>query len=1689
MVAMSAPTEEETTLELGDLLTLTSSVFGSLTGKIIYRDAELIRIMPIDASDRAQDVPMGDDGDFAEGTGITNVVLHAKRMDPHFTQILGVQQGERLEFFTVAGEPIDKDKVAIVAEIRDDDETDAVLLTDGRLIDFAFIGPPAPIGVIRVRAAESDDTAEEGNQVPAEEEPGLPDEYDLSLLEGLLPAAMVEEIPTAERSYPEVIQREDMYIDLLKDFTEAQQKNPSLLRRLARETELLLALKHAATVVSDDGTQKPFVRSADSLQSILTRLGTPLSSIIPVLAAKRIVYYNDNIEIHPTEEILQQVEFRAWLVSELRNYRTSVAYLAGQDAGGAAQISKLMYSYLYEVLFREGSVIVPGSASAGTEIVADQDVLRSVVPPEMVLGYSKLGDEKNSPSVDDRNIAPIKIRQIRVLSSLKTRNQNVIAPGDPGTALNYIVLPAHIGSTWRPVKFSGSLAEDIRASERTKTLPPMESITNMESSYVENGIQVVKGLASAEGDDPSAVSTVEWLSRNLEQNVHPADLLSSGSIGVNRVIDSIGLRSFEWSPAVAQTIWSAIAKAQDNYMNAYGAFKDEVDKEEHTPYVVGPGIPVDSDLYVKAMQIPELGEALARLKAMNPEQVDWDLAQAQHLLTAAESTLSGILYKAVIGSEDLKKAQAVYKSEVRRSLLTISAINMALAQYKASPILNTCPHVKDKEILRKVMGNDNGKFQAVLNRFLQRYQGKREKNWVECSVCDTHLICIHEVMMLYERTHPGRAPALHKEILLDFGGAAFNGKYVCRNCGIPISEFEYDTHLEFDDEGRPLVGRAAVNEEKTADDELDSILNISLKKKTVEFENEVQQELYDVARVLAQSAGFTFDESVYRSLVLFTYTYLTNTLPPKDKFEQMTAKRKVRPSYESFKATTELAIMASVLLCEIHSLQPLPEVLFPFAGCAFKRGGFPIETEDPSKLGAMEYFVCVIANINRSSSPWNSTMWSTESSPDKRQGLVRDWMMKMLAEPEVKVLLQKAASTYAQFTKDKVAGASSSDKLSFSFRPTPNLFTMDGAPLLVDRIASQIREVPLAEIQPVVNQRNFELAVGIVNSAHAAARDLSIISETSTRSEAMCCYKSIQAVRAESMSVFTNPATELEIEGLRSAEEVLRKRDPTQQSNGAHLWVRWLPPAEIASVPVAPDASYFKMFMRNCFRGQREGEAHEFGRRSNLYECRHCQFRVKRDPLVLMSDLADEEYYNNDSKRKGPPRTVIQEEAGAALKESGIEVNKGTFDALLSSIRRQRLVLPYVEPEAASSVEIFAELNDLVKTDMPFLPVRAGDWQLVEKAMAANFERTAEPSEETRKITWAQFVSKYDALRNSLLDVLEGRQGRTQVKRVGKVEEILVAVERLTDDPIYQGPNEINKHWITGLERISQGFSEMVFGSGTWFGQGVGSSKAIRNYLFGGTKWFGKKISQRHSAKFEEMIQKILGATHDTNKELSKPEIRGYSADLTNQLAAYLGSIMHFWTNNMVTFKVWGLTNEELRYILRWLVLSSMESLLLIESPLYSKIPKDSEKIQIQRILLTWTKSVFLEGRRQFDQFGLTEEEIRLAILDAREKEKISVIKEIDDEKDPDLRAAALVQKNLKIGRWAIGTSKNLSSYNAEFWDFLQEQRDRMGIADTTNGPAAAPENAIGFDFGEIPEADRGFDTYARQDEDEGGDS
>jgi hypothetical protein len=1680
MSAPNAPDDDQFIPELGDIITVISTILGRLTGKIIYRDENLVRLLPTESSNMAQDLPMDDDGGFSAGTGITEMIMHTKRAFPHFSQQLGAAIGEKLEFFTFDGQIAAPPGLIVAIEA---DENDAIVLQDGRRLDFAFIGPPNPIAIVSVRAADIEDGAAVAAAVGEDMPP--PDNYDLSLLAHLLPARMIEEVPTAERTYSETIQREDMYKSLLELESEKFQNNPNVLRKLARETDLLLALKNAVSVTGDDGIPEPYIKSAETLRDILTRVGAPLSSIVPVLALKRILYCDKELDDEPTADMLAQVDFRNWLLEEIKAHQNSAAYLAGQN-GGTAQVSTQLYRYLYDVLYNEGGVFKQGpTGKPEDEILVDQEILRTVLPPAPVTGYSKL---ENGAEVTYKNVGSVMTRGHRVIGGTMTKDQDVVAPGDPATPLNYIVLPVNLGTIWRPVKFSGALSEDINAALMTQQLLTIENFLNKKDNYNEDMLQVIQGVPTEDEDDASDVKISDWIAKNLDKHVHPLDILSSSAVGVNRVLDSIGLRSYEWTPEIANSIWLAVAKAQASYTSTYTEYKTRVEDlvKAADPYQFVPGVPADSTLYTKGAKVKVVGDALEALAALDPVKGTWDLARAQYVLQNAEGTLARVLYMAAADEPNpaLEEATAVYLSEVHRTVTRLSRLHAELTQYSAAPILNTCKHVSDKDRLRSVMMRDQNKFEALLQIFLKRYQGETNGNWIECNTCQTHLICVHEVMQFYERTHPGRAEALHKEIILNFGGAAFNGKYVCRVCGIPIAEFEYDTSLEYDDNGRPLVGRAIIEDDKpNAEEELDAILNIALKKEKVEFEDPVRTELYDIARIIVQSGGFSFEIDAYRKIVEFTFNYIVTTIPPKDIYEAMRAKMKKRPMvpWESFRASTAIAITAAYIITEIHVMDPMPEALFPFSGCVFSRGGFPIEATDDTTGGAFEYFVCMLANIGRNTEPWSITSWYGDSSPDSRKTKVRDSLMKIFADSIMSVELRKAQHHYVEVKRNTIGNASLKDRLPNGFRPTanPNPPIMGETALTYpDRILSASVDAPLQDIQVVVAARTRQLALEGVLAAHGAAKISGIINEKSPMSDSTCCFLPIQDVKRQGMAKFGSGGTEDEIHALHRSETIIQKRDPVEQSNGTHLYVHWSQPTVIASKAVEPDASYFKLFLRTCFRGPREGELHEFGKRVGGYQCRHCKFACKRDPVVIMSELNDEEAQNKSSK---VTKTTIRDEAQKALEDSGATIIGETFDTLLSEVRNNRNVDPYVAPVDRTAASIFEELSGLVQRMCPLTAGRMADWAIVEEIMTANFARRLAPTDEQRAISWAPFALKYESLSNAVMDLLDGRQGRAPVRGVErKVKIIIDTVEAITVEPIHQGPSEVIKHWVVGLERLAQGFNEMVFASGTWFGRPLGK-KTSKKALFDGTKWFGKKISGKHAAKFETMIQTILGTTAETNKVLSK---KAGSGEMLHRLSLWLGRVVNFWANNIISMNVWGLTHEELSVMLRWMVLSSMETLLLIESPLYTKIPTEGEKTSIQQILRQWTTATFVEAGRQFAQFGLSNDEILLAIEDAREKEKNSVIKEIDDEKDPDLRAVIDVQRALKIGRWGMGNKKNMTTYNAEFFDFRQEQLDRIGKLDK---PVAAREDPLGFDFAAEAPAERWLDGHGvAEAEDEG---
>jgi hypothetical protein len=63
-------------LHIGNLVGIFSEAYGYTVGRIIYRSLELVRIMPQDASDRAVEFPMTEDGSgFAPDLGISQIEI------------------------------------------------------------------------------------------------------------------------------------------------------------------------------------------------------------------------------------------------------------------------------------------------------------------------------------------------------------------------------------------------------------------------------------------------------------------------------------------------------------------------------------------------------------------------------------------------------------------------------------------------------------------------------------------------------------------------------------------------------------------------------------------------------------------------------------------------------------------------------------------------------------------------------------------------------------------------------------------------------------------------------------------------------------------------------------------------------------------------------------------------------------------------------------------------------------------------------------------------------------------------------------------------------------------------------------------------------------------------------------------------------------------------------------------------------------------------------------------------------------------------------------------------------------------------------------------------------------------------------------------------------------------------------
>lgn len=1621
--------------ELGDVVTFVSDAYKSTTGKIVYRDEGSIHIHRYNGSTKPVIFTLDSEtGLFIDTLGVTEVQIHKKRRDPHFSVQLGTVIGEALDLYNMEGAPIAGG--GVVSEIIASDDADAIVLENGAVLDFGFIGTPAGVGVIIPRAAPEAVSNEEA--APASEEAPLPEAFP-GFDELALPAALIEEVPSEERTYSDTIQRADMFTSLFLDVPLSRQKDPRVMANLYRVSDVLLAIKNSVVVRDAAGAIKADERRSyivDNLEDAVSA-GAPIAAVMPVAAIKKVVYTDDEADVGDHGDV------------QSRNDRGAIAAAAGvvgeyeNSTGGvpfASYIHKLMDTFTAYT-----------STDTSSRIAMDQDVLRSQVPPTGVDGfpYDTVPRAEKDSELRTSFLGKIDDRVIRLVGASrivdpKTGTSVTVASADSAATVGHVVLSADVAARRAPTR-SGVLLWDIQASEfgraATKTF-----YRALMDNYDDAGLQTS-------------------IADELRKRVRPA--VSLMQRGIAGAYDALGLRNLEFTQPQFDAITDALVVAQNAWTAAYGALRQRA----LTALARGGAPPIAGvvDESSPLMAAATLGDADLTLVAESVREKEtlfetYDLVYANDFATVAGATVAPLWYKLAAGLpiEDTVGARRNYLLEAQRIRRVTDANRDAAAAFSAAPEINPCSHV---QALEKIMSiRDDEKRMLMLQKAISRYNAGQRGNYLLCGECGADLICKHELLLLNEFLHPGRGAALHKSLLLEYGNGVFEGKYICKNCGQTIGELEYDTHLEFDDEGRPLVGRAVVSSE--SDDAADVTVAIAAEVESeIPFTEKIEKELYKRAKLLFERIGLNATEEMYKRVVPAARAFINERIIPADAYnaarkraeaEAAAGKKVVVPvEYKYYFANLEVGILATLVLLELQTTDL--KIPIPLAGTEFSTAGFPRDGLNPSTAGtgALNYVSFALAGVAIDVAPWNATTWSPLPKAADRLNQARGALLSALfillalpagagkpAPPPLgtftdvyKARLETAARALAAAGAGDGAAplASAGDKLPPVFRPLPVAPAARTAGALGNRATfeANVAAGDIAVVGPVVAERAAALAQTVVGALHDAARASGVVVPNNPRSDSSCCYARLGAVALRGFGargVALDDAARAEVAAHETASRTIAARDPASAAAGTHVYVPWNAPYRDTVLPTPAPEDYYKLFLKNCYAGRRHGLPHELGPDGS---CRNCGFEYPAELLYPIAVDISSDLSAKARDAKLADLAASRAEIARAALEAHVTINEDSFMALENRVRAQRLVpptTPYIAPP------FIIQLENLARA-LPADDAAAQSWTLyIDALRIISTENITDTIE--RATTLTPFTRAFDAARAVLsarLTALVDR--RTQPY----VAQALAALDRISGG--VDGAYNVRDMFVVRAMQIATESETPVL--------------KIRNII--------PSISRSHMELLEKIwasVATVPARATAALQELEAPQIATIKTAL-ERFSLWLGDWTHAWIAELRAGA--DVRADELTLALRWALVTGLNMLITSDSVLLADAPGPDEREAATRFNARWIVDAAIAGDEYIGKYQLNAAQIEEALNVRAEKERAAFTKILDGV-DQDMRKLELMKKKLKIGDWAVGTAKNLFSYDADFYEFQRDQRARFGVPEfdgaITGLPVAATDGA-----------------------------
>jgi len=1269
-------------IELGDRVWIESKKYGRIIGRVYFREPDLIRIMPDGISNKLYDYPriFNDEEDrFDDDLGVEVSYVLEKAKFPSWVEQQDLQVGQKFDALTADGDFVTTYKIH-----RIDRNQDAVDIIDSegqqQNIAFEFAGIPrdALFAIIRITGIELTEAdtgrvegqteiiVEPGDIIPepiegnfSEGEVGVPQSSEglraeeaqtqaqtqrpqipvfkfIGFVERTKKQEFIQELRESERIYPDSVQKVDALNDLLSILDRDEQKNPINQRAIRILMETMFALKQETIARRPDGTISGAKKlSYQSLIDMFRQGHVPVGRTVLDFALKIVTTEYDLLlqkddappevtEDYFTEKISDIIE----LADKFKKQEGG----SGSVGISAQETSPRYYENMANFLGALSPIFSRNTSPPTFEPQVDQDFLRRNLPDritptlETVTQYSfqKEGEDVRLNLVDLQTAA---YSYRRVLGKTWRKDVSPGAPNSKFTLLpaershveHYLLVPLDEGVSYGSTR-SGSLAYDMANSITPPTpfFKLLERYGDPQDIPSANSILILNPTGGSMGN----IQLADYIAAQRLQGYGLGDF---GPILVN-----LGLDKAEYSKDLAGVLDKKIRLAQNSLKSMLGVLRESLATAEPTEDIkhsIAPSLKVLTEegfdrLEEKLRTEPLISDALSRFSLTNPALKSSDLAQITFLMnTFSDYMLATLGQQAThIAVERFRAIRSIFLHSLNESIRRKAAEEF----HGEAPVPNKCVHVAKINTIRKV--DDEQERYILLAKLLTKFQGARYENYIECSLCNKHLMCVHERLQIQAFLSPRDREQLTKELYLNFSGGQFHGKFICRNCGQPITEIPYDSNLEFDDQGRPMMGRSVITDAPSQEDTLMAVLGAPVgKTPEISFDDPAENDIYRVLKELCDRLGIYMDSKGYRRVIdRVKAPLMVREADYRKRFGSLTAAQKRErkiPELAVYRSAQLVLLSGALLLIEIQTHIPDYVIRTAIVGCQAGFTGFPIGEETDKT--AVNYMGCAIASIKKKQSPWTETGFLSVANEVRRAANISDLLMKTLSallttDATIKIKLQEKIK-YLDFTKQQQQGLRNKDEVPDKF--LPSLFNPAGS----------VEDTAAAVARPVVADAANELEKvrAWIIEAHALAKKTAVLIRGSPYQETTCCLSNIQYPKNFWLSASDLPK--------------LKPRTIIPHDNTPFLQVHFIPRI-LAQISVKPQEEFYhRLFLSACFRGQHKGLSHQVGLTNR---CRWCGFQFPANPKDIMVD----------------------EEGKLALEEQQIETGSKEFQELLDSI-------------------------------------------------------------------------------------------------------------------------------------------------------------------------------------------------------------------------------------------------------------------------------------------------------------------------------------------------------------------------------------------------------------------------------------